>query len=330
MVNTRQALTIVLGIIAVIMILLIIRNPQLRKYFSQLVTAAEVVPTGTTPAEVPAGGGEFPYAPTGSANELDDQGQGTRHYASGKPDDVTHEWEGSTNAQSYMIVIDITLTETDHDDTISFKYGGTHNGSGWYDMGYSFESGQACAGKEENHPSTDLCEVTGTSIGNLVNTAAKLCAVNIGKGEKLELWSNLGSGWTKDVETGPGVTGFRPSESEDEIQIRIDAAPGIEMRSAAWYEIQGTGTSVSGGEITDEPEGANSGEEADEPAAEEAEDEDEEESGNLARALTSKVARKKLFSTMYQKSNKKSKEEGEFIPVNFKLRSLKYNKIGGV
>ena len=108
-------------------------------------------------------------------------------------------------------------------------------------------------GKEESHPNTDLCEVTGTSIGNLVNKQVKLAGINIGKGEKLEMWSNSGSGWQKDVETGPGVTGFRPSESEDEIQIRIDAAPGITMHSAAWYEIQGTGTSAPGGEVTEAP-----------------------------------------------------------------------------
>ena len=105
---------------------------------------------------------------------MEDEGWDTRHYASGKPDDITHEWSGETSAQNYAIIIDITLTEIDHDDTISFKYGGTHMGSGWYDNTYSFESGQACIGKEEDHPSTDLCVVTGKSIGNLVNTPVKL------------------------------------------------------------------------------------------------------------------------------------------------------------
>src|SRR5215510_15640564 len=178
--QTKTAMTIMLGIIAAVILFLVLRNPEFRRQLSSFFSgmAAPAAPPATTPPV--EGAGEFPYPPTGSANELDDQGQGTRHYASGKPDDVTHEWEGSTNAQSYMIVIDITLTETDHDDTISFKFGGTHNGSGWYDAGYSFESGQACIGKEENHPSTDLCEVTGTEIGNLVNKQVQLCAVNIG------------------------------------------------------------------------------------------------------------------------------------------------------
>ena len=144
---------------------------------------------------------DFPYTFVGSPQDMEDEGWGERNYASGKPSDITHEWSGETSAQNYAIIIDITLTEIDHDDHISFKYGGTHMGSGWYDNTYSFESGQSCIGKEEDHPSTDLCVVSGKSIGNLVNTPVKLAAVNIGKGEKLEMYSNLGSGWTKDVES---------------------------------------------------------------------------------------------------------------------------------
>jgi len=169
---------------------------------------------------------------------MKDEGWDTRHYASGKPDDVTHEWSGKTSAKNYAIIIDITITKIDHDDTISFKYGGTHMGSGWYDNTYSFKSGKSCIGKEEDHPSTDLCVVTGGSIGNLVNTPVKLAAVNIGKGEKLEMYSNLGSGWIKDVESSNGVGGFRPQVPTDEAVIRIDAAPGIEMRSAQIVEIK--------------------------------------------------------------------------------------------
>ena len=192
--------------------------------------------TSTTPPPPPTNN-NFPYAFVGSPQDMEDEGWGTRHYASGKPDDITHEWSGETSAQNYAIIIDITLTEIDHDDTISFKFGGTHMGSGWYDNTYSFESGEACIGKEEDHPSTDLCVVTGNSIGNLVNTPVKLAAVNIGKGEKLEMYSNKGSGWTKDVESSNGVDGFRPQVDEDEVNIRIDAAPGIVMRSAQIVEI---------------------------------------------------------------------------------------------
>jgi hypothetical protein len=196
-----------------------------------------VGPKSSGPPNQPPTSTDFPYAFVGSPQDMEDEGWGTRHYASGKPDDITHEWSGETSAQNYAIIIDITLTEIDHDDTISFKFGGTHMGSGWYDNTYSFESGEACIGKEEDHPSTDLCVVTGNSIGNLVNTPVKLAAVNIGKGEKLEMYSNLGSGWTKDVESSNGVDGFRPQVNEDEVVIRIDAAPGIVMRSAQIVEI---------------------------------------------------------------------------------------------
>ena len=188
---------------------------------------------------------DFPYTFVGSPQDMEDEGWGERHYASGKPSDITHEWSGETSAQNYAIIIDITLTEIDHDDTISFKYGGTHMGSGWYDNTYSFESGQSCIGKEEDHPSTDLCVVSGKSIGNLVNTPVKLAAVNIGKGEKLEMYSNLGSGWTKDVESSNGVDGFRPQVEEDEAVIRIDAAPGIEMRSAQIVELDPASANIA-------------------------------------------------------------------------------------
>lgn len=206
------------------------------------VNVTVLTPGGTNP---PPTSTDFPYAFAGSPQDMEDEGWGERNYASGKPSDITHEWSGETSAQNYAIIIDITLTEIDHDDTISFKYGGTHMGSGWYDNTYSFESGQSCIGKEEDHPSTDLCVVTGKSIGNLVNTPVKLAAVNIGKGEKLEMYSNLGSGWTKDVESSNGVDGFRPQVEEDEVVIRIDAAPGIEMRSAQIVELDPASANIT-------------------------------------------------------------------------------------
>ena len=308
--NARGAMTWIVAIVAVVMVIYVVRNPQFRQMFSDLFKIPPLQQTTTPPTDGGGGGqptvqGDYPYQATGSATEMKDQGQGTRHYASGKPDDVTHEWRAKTSAKSYMIVIDITLTDTDHDDTISFKYGGTHMGSGWYDCGYSFNEGKACMGKEENHPSTDQCEVTGNSIGNLVNKPAKLAAININKGDKLELWSNLGGGWQKDAESSNGVTGFKPNVSEDETTIRIDAAPGIEMRSAQVFEISGTGTT------TEQPT--------------------ESGSGNLATVLTASMARKKLYNTMYTRAySARYREDGDFIPVNYKLRSLKYNKIGGL
>jgi hypothetical protein len=333
LISNRTAITLVLAAIGIVVLYIVLRNPNFKSWLNALALPAATPPATAPPAA--EGAGEFPYAPTSEANELEDQGQGTRHYASGKPDDVTHEWEGSTNAQSYMVVMDITLTETDHDDTVSVKYGGTHMGSGWYDNGYSFESGQACIGKEENHPSTDLCEVTGQEVGPLLNNRFMFAAVNINKGEKLEMWSKAGGAegtgqWQKDVETGPGVTGFHPSEETDEIQIRIDAAPGIDMHSAVFYEIQGTGTSTSGGEITNEDPDATGEEGGDPDTGGEEESEDNEESADLARVLTAKKARKKMRRNLYNKTYRGyQKEDGDFIPYNYKIQDLHYQKIGG-
>ena len=56
----------------------------------------------------PPTGTNFPYALVGSPQDMEDEGWDTRHYASGKPDDITHEWSGETSAQNYAIIIDIT------------------------------------------------------------------------------------------------------------------------------------------------------------------------------------------------------------------------------
>lgn len=215
-----------------------------------------VAPAGGGGAPLTTGGtGDAPYAGS-NPQQLEDQGEGTRHYASGKADDVTHEWEGTTSAQSYMVVIDITLTEIDHDDTITIKFGGTHNGSGWYEMRWTFESGQSQIGAEESHPNSSDCS-EGTAIGTIVNQQAMLAVANFNKGERLEQWHKRpGGAWEKAGESANGVCGFRPSESEDEIQVRIDGAPGIDMHSAQFYELGGSpGTPApTGGEITNEPE----------------------------------------------------------------------------
>ena len=89
-----------------------------------------VAPRSTGPANPPPTHTNFPYSFVGSPQDMEDEGWDTRHYASGKPDDITHEWSGETSAQNYAIIIDITITEIDHDDQIGFKFGGTHMGSG--------------------------------------------------------------------------------------------------------------------------------------------------------------------------------------------------------
>lgn len=177
---------------------------------------------------------------------------GTRHYASGKPDDVTQEWGTSVNFKNYEFTMYLTITKIDHDDTASMKFGGTHNGSGWYDNGVSFNGGQFCMGKEENHPSTDLCVVKGKSIGSILNKkiGVKCIIVGAGTGQaQLEMWGDKAANgqWEQMIPRQNGVGGFFPSSAEQECTVRIDAAPGITMACSSVNEITGWTRAGGGG-----------------------------------------------------------------------------------
>lgn len=191
------------------------------------------------------------YAATGQVKDNSKQTKdGTRHYASGKPDDVTAEWGTSVSFKNYEFTAYFTITKVDHDDTVSMKFGGTHNGSGWYDNGISFNGGKCCMGKEENHPSTDLCVVTGKSIGSILNKKIGMKNIIVGAGSagaELEMWVDpqANGQWQLACPRQKGVGGFFPSSAKQECTIRIDAAPGITMHCSAVQEI--TGFSGSGG-----------------------------------------------------------------------------------
>jgi hypothetical protein len=208
-------------------------------------------------APPPTGGGSGPatltggdcaktiYAGTGNNKDNSKRTkQGTRHYASGKPDDVTSEWGTSVNFKNYEFTAYMTITEVDHDDTASMKFGGTHNGSGWYDNGVGFNNGDFCMGKEENHPSTDLCVVKGKSIGSILNKKIGIKCIIVGAGTgqaQLEMWGDRAANgqWEQMIPRQNGVGGFFPSSAEQECTIRIDAAPGITMHCSSVNEISG-------------------------------------------------------------------------------------------
>src|SRR5262245_15327845 len=122
---------------------------------------------GQTTATTPTGPGTTAagtcpptiYKGTGKVTQTKKEGPKTRHYASGKPDDTSTEWNCSHPYKNFEFTTYLTITKIDHEDTVSMKYGGTHMGSGWYDSGVSFNGGQGCLGKEESHPSTDLCVI---------------------------------------------------------------------------------------------------------------------------------------------------------------------------
>ena len=177
---------------------------------------------------------------------------GTRHYRSGKPDDVTQEWGVSVNFKNYEFTCYLTVTKIDHDDQVSMKFGGTHMGSGWYDCGISFNSGQGCLGKEENHPSTDLCVVKGKSIGKIVGKKIGMKCIIVGAGSnaaEVELWADptANGQWQQLCPRTKGIGGFFPSSSKQECTIRIDAAPGITMHCSSVNEISGWSKGAGGG-----------------------------------------------------------------------------------
>ena len=62
------------------------------------------------------------------------RGPTVRHYASGKDDDKTIEKNvKDIKAKNYQFLVNVKITTTEHSDTCSLKYGGTHMKVGWFD-----------------------------------------------------------------------------------------------------------------------------------------------------------------------------------------------------
>jgi hypothetical protein len=166
-----------------------------------------------------------PYKGTGKTVSTSKNGPKTRHYASGKADDKTVEMNAKgISFKNYQFVNYVTMNSIEHDDTISTKFGGTHMGTGWYDHGVSFNSGQGCLGTEKKHPSTQSCVVKGKSVGKIVGKKTGVAGVyfgNAGGGGRTEIWADVGTGWQKLAE-GNNVGGFAPKASSQEAQLRID------------------------------------------------------------------------------------------------------------
>ena len=187
-----------------------------------------VPPPTTTEPTPPAGPTEpvvsaaYPYAAKGAAMPSTQRGPTTRHYASGKPDDETIEKNvKEITFDNYQFVIYLTMHKMEHDDTVSTKIGGTHMGSGWFDHGVGIYTGQTCLGKEEDHPSTDLCVIKGPKVGDIREKKIGVAATYFKKINKTEFWLDLGQGWKKQCE-GTNVGGFNPKSAINEAQLRID------------------------------------------------------------------------------------------------------------
>ena len=134
------------------------------------------------------------YKLTGRTENFTDSGYKTRHYASGKPDDVTREWNTRNGVPfaDYEFTVYITIQEQDHDDTISMKmYGPNHDdGIGaWYILDLTFNSGQFIGGHEQPHPTTTT-DVNGSSFGSIMNKEIGFKTViwKVGTGAQVVGW----------------------------------------------------------------------------------------------------------------------------------------------
>jgi len=184
-------------------------------------------PSTGTPTTV--GGADYPYESTGNTVPMTQRGVTQRNYASGKPSDWTIEKNAKgIPFKNIQAAFTIKVPEVwEHNDNLSIKGLGQHMGSGWYDNGISIYEGQSCLGKEEDHPSTQLCVVKGKKYGDLRGKTVQVASTFFVDTFKTEFWVNIPGvtqGWDKAVEgTAPG--GFKPNlkaGDKTEVQLRID------------------------------------------------------------------------------------------------------------
>jgi len=192
--------------------------------------------------------GKTVYTSTGKTASPKDTGQKTRHYQSGKPDDKTEEWNiANSPFKNYEYTTYVNVGKPDHDDQVSFKfYGPTHqDGKGaWHLVDVGFMKGDFSLGHEKPHPKTTMGEVKGQSIGSIVGKTVGLKGVIYQgpKGNHIEGWADVGGTWKKMVE-GDNVGGKFAVDPNQNIQLRIDAAPQVKVQCAQATEI----TPPSGG-----------------------------------------------------------------------------------
>lgn len=194
--------------------------------------------TGEEPKPV---AGQGPYPGKGEMKSTR-RGPTVRHYASGKPDDMTVEENlKKIPYDNYMFLCWVTMGEMAHDDNVSLKSGGVHmGGSGWYDNGVSVYKGLCCLGTEPKHPQTNACIIKGKEIGDIRNKRVGICNAYFKKEDKIELWTNLGDGWVKQLEKA-NLDNLDPNDGgkrkENEAQLRIDGWKKLPKLEAVVQEI---------------------------------------------------------------------------------------------
>jgi hypothetical protein len=177
------------------------------------------------------------YQLTGVISTFDEGDFETRHYASGKPDTISKEWNANVNWGNVTVTMYITISDPDDaSDTIAVKFrGGDHeDGEGaWYIFNIEFNTGKCGWGWEQPHPTTESFTNVGQTVGSIIDKKIGLQVVVWdlpGGGAHCESWVDTGDKiWKKTTDiNNPGGKVFSAS-SDQKIQIRIDAAPNIQM-----------------------------------------------------------------------------------------------------
>ena len=186
------------------------------------------------------GGGGHIYKTTGRVMNARQEGPKVRHYASGAPNDTTTEWNvDNCPFSAYEFDADVTITKIDHDDTVSMKmYGPQHqDGQGaWYINDITFNSGTFKGGWEKPHPNTTSGCEHGGSIGKIVGRTVHLKSVIWplgGGGAHVEMYANGQKMFAGDNPCGKKFS----RDSNQQVQLRIDAAPGVKATNVMVNEI---------------------------------------------------------------------------------------------
>lgn len=206
----------------------------------------------TTPPPQPGGGGggtvgKNVYKTTGKSMVPKSTGFKIRHYASGKPDDTTIEFNAAECPyDAFEATGDFTIGKPEHDDRLDVKmYGPRHqDGKGaWYIFAIQFSDGETSFGIEQPHPKTDSSVATGKTFGNIegsktIGFKGVIWPLS-GGGAHVEGYIDLkdGKGWQLALQAdNPGGKKFK-RDGAQQIQFRIDAAPQLKGENVIVEEI---------------------------------------------------------------------------------------------
>jgi hypothetical protein len=186
------------------------------------------------------GGAGLVYRGTGKVMaNAKQRGPTVRHYASGAPNDTTTEWNiENCPFTAYEFDADVSISKIDHDDSISMKMWGPHHQDGkgaWYINDLTLKSGSFEGGWEQPHPHTVKC-VKGGSIGSIVGKTTHVKSIIwpiTGGGAHVEFYANGQKMYAGNRPCGKSFS----RDSNQQIQLRIDAAPGVRATNVRASEI---------------------------------------------------------------------------------------------